>query len=154
MKIRRVLPIIFALFIVVLYFVLTPYQNIKDDNLLLSELSTAVSRLRNGEMPVLNFLEITQFSWDRVYFFEPYTHPSRIDDELGFFWLESRFTTIESSDNVTLLVFVSNRHVVQYLEFPRSLGDFANLDNNSGYSAESAKFIINEKGQMIWVGDK
>lgn len=154
MKTRKALPIIFVLLVVILYSVLKPNRNIDNQSPLLSSLSSVISRHRNGEIPVVVFMEITKFSWDRVFFFEPYTHPSSIDDVLGFFWLESRFTTIESNDGITLIVFVDNRHVVQHLEFPRNLGDFASLNNKTGYSPESAKFVLNQNGQVILAVDK
>jgi len=126
----------------------------KDRQSLESSLMQEILQNQMGEIPVVNFSLLTTFSWDRLYVFRPYTQPKRIDSILRSFWIGSRFTEIESSDRITLLVFTRNGQVVQYLEFPRSSGDFSRVDNGIGYAGIEAKFIVNERGQMIWFSGK
>lgn len=134
------------------------YFNFKADEnyrqLLRSDLADIISQNQTGEIPVVDFSTITTFVWDRLFVFGPYTSPEQIDSSLGSFWLGSRFTSIKSSDRVTLLVFTKNGHVVQYLEFPRGWGDFSMVDNELGYTIEESRFIVDETGRMIWIDAK
>lgn len=119
--------------------------------LLRSNLADVISQNQAGEIPVVDFSTITTFAWDRLYVFGPYTSPEKIDASLGSFWLGSRFTSIKSSDRVTLLIFTKNGNVIQYLEFPRGQGDFSTADNRMGYTIEESRFIVDETGRMIWI---
>lgn len=94
---------------------------------------------------------LTISNWDRFYIFQPYTVPEKIDKVLGIFWMGARFSDIKSSDQITLLVFTNNTKVVQFLEFPRSAGDFAFAVNDSGYSILESQFVADENKRMVWL---
>jgi len=118
-------------------------------------LSEAVSRYKNGEISVVDLSALTTFSWDRLYVFGPYTELSKIDDVLGKSWRRSCFTTIDSYEGFALLAFTNNEgQVVNCIEYPRDTADFASLENHeSGFSIQEARFILDERGNMIWVND-
>lgn len=116
-----------------------------------SDLATELAPNFRETAKIVDLSAIAPFPWDRVYFFDPYTSSRKIDSVLGRFWLESRFTNIESSDRITLIVFIHNGWVAQYLEFPRGQGDFSNLDNDVGYIREEAIFSIDAKGDIYWL---
>jgi len=113
-------------------------------------LAQTIQKNQVGDVEKVDISSLTSFSWDRMYVFAPYTLPVRIDTVLGKNWLGSRFTSIKSSDRITLLVFTKNARVVQYLEYPRNEGDFSSTANETGYSINEAQFIVGEKGQMVW----
>ena len=115
-----------------------------------SSLNQEVQKNRAGDIDLVDFSLLTSFSWDKLYIFSPYSPPESIDTALGKYWIGSRFTEIKSSDRISLLVFTKNGKVVRYLEFPRSRGDFSPAANESGYPMPLAKFIVDDKGQMIW----
>jgi len=128
-------------------------ENENDRNSLKVSLAAAISQTYSGDLSIVDFSVLTNFSWDRLYVFGPYTTSKMIDKSLGRFWFGSRFTTIESNDRISLLVFTKNGHVVQYLEFPRWQGDFSTVINKSGYSVEESRFTVDEGWQMIIVDD-
>jgi hypothetical protein len=116
------------------------------------DLSAAISQYKNGTVSAIDFANITTFPWDRLYVVGPYTSPSKIDNVLGTFWLDSRFTTIASNDRITLLIFMNHGHVVRYFEYPRYLGDFVGAVTEKGYGYQEARFILGKDGKMIWTG--
>lgn len=118
-------------------------------------LSNAISRYKNGEIPVVDLSTVTTFSWDRAYIFGPYTEGSEIDAVVGKSWRDSCFTTIAGSDGLTLLLFTRDEQAVGCIEFPRDQADFESLESyESGFSVQEARFIMDERGNMVWVDGK
>jgi len=71
---------------------------------------------------------VTDFEWDTVSVFGPYTPVEKINAQLGFDWPEVEKTQIYSSDTFYLLVFVRNQKVVKYFKVPRAIGEFQDLE--------------------------
>ena len=118
-------------------------------------LSEAISRHKNSEIPIVDLSKITTFSWDRVYVFGPYTELSKIDSVVGKSWHNYCFTTIDSYDGFALLIFTNKSQFVNCIELPRDVADFASLETHkAGFSAKEAQFILDAKGNMIWVDNK
>jgi hypothetical protein len=119
------------------------------------QLSSAISKHKNSELICIDFADVFPFAWEKVYFFGPYTTPAKIDAVLNTFWIRSRFLSIDSNDGVTLIVFTNAGRVVEYLEYPRWIGDFSNLDTYpAGFISSVSCFIIDERGRAIWVGER
>lgn len=116
-----------------------------------ANISQAVSRYEKGETACVDLAEVTAFAWDRLYIFRPYRSSEEIERILGTFWWDSRFLSIHSNDAVTLLVFMRNRNVVQYVEFSRGIADFAFADNSQGYDSQKSCFVKNERGQAVFL---
>ena len=155
---KKYLLVLFALVVLVVLVVIVAVFDFRANQFerqsLQADLSEAISRYENGEINFVDFTTLATFSWDRLYVVGPYTSPKKIDSILGTFWLGSRFTPIQSSDSIALLIFTKRGHVVQYLEYPRGLGDFASADNRLGYAMEESRFIVDERGRMVWVNDR
>lgn len=144
---RKYLVAAFAILLIAIW-VTSLNKDVSKDSASLTKLSLLVSEYNNNKSPLIDFANITQVSWDKVYFFEPYTSHWMIYNSLGFIWLGTKNTTIASSDGVTLIVFVADKRVVSFLEFPRNVADFSDLDNSVGYPYANAKFIINDSGNF------
>lgn len=142
-----------AIIILLIGFVLYSNKREKDTQRiqLISIISNAVELSIGDKTQTVIFSKIAPFSRDKVYFFRPYTSPKRIDSLLGRFWLTSRFAQIETSDRITLIVFVHNQNVIQFIEFLRGQGDFSTLDNDIGYLREDAVFSADNKGKLHWI---
>jgi hypothetical protein len=110
-------------------------------------LEIAIGKKRNtpGKVKV-SLKEVTDFEWDRVYIFTPYTPLKEIDEALGFQWMQARKFQLERRDDINLLVFTASGEVVGYLKYPRHYGDFSGLKNPEGYSAAEATFNVETKG--------
>lgn len=137
---------------IVIYLDLKADENYRQ--LLRYDLAKAISRNQTGEISDVDLSVIMTFTWDKLFIFGPYTSPKKIDTILGRFWLGSRFTDIEGSDQIALLMFTKNGRVIQYLKFPRNQGDFSMSANETGYTFEESRFTVDGRGGMIWVGNK
>ena len=87
------------------------------------------------------------FGWERFYVFPPYTTVTAIESALGFNWGTAKDTGISERDDITLLVFVIGRGVHEYIEQPRSDGDFSGLKAAYAYTPGEAYFEIIEEDQ-------
>lgn len=116
-----------------------------------ANISQAVSRYEEGETACVDLAKVTTFAWEKLYIFRPYRSSEEIDRILGTFWLESRFLTISSNDGVTLLVFMRNGSVVQYVELSRGAADLAFADNMYGYDPQKSCFVKDEQGHMVFL---
>lgn len=120
---------------------------------LIAELSDLISRYENGKVSEIDLATITEFSWDRLYVFGPYTQPEEIKSIIGKSWYVNCFTQIDSLENSALLVFTSNAEVVYCLDYPMGENDFVYLYKyTSGFSIEEAHFVLNESRDLIWLG--
>jgi hypothetical protein len=105
--------------------------------------SVARKRVSNEEVTV-KLKDLTDFKWDIVYIFPPYTGLETIDNDLGFVWPQARSIRTDYRDDINLIVFTDNKQVVAYVEHPRSLGDLDGNYKREGYSPDEAIFIVEE----------
>ena len=96
--------------------------------------------IKNENPIILN--KITNFKWDKLYIFSPYTSKSDILEALNFQWEGVNKINIEMTDGMCLLVFVQNRTVVKAFEFNRKYGDFVPLVQANPYSPNDAIFYV------------
>lgn len=105
------------------------------------ELEQRLAEAIRGEKPV-DIGSLTDFAWERLYVFPPYTPRRDILEHLGREWNGVEQTGIDRSDDRCLLVFVKGGQVVRFLEFPRKLGDFAGVQALKGLDRNRAVFEI------------
>lgn len=104
----------------------------------LSERITAT--VEKGAGTKLVMADLTDFDWQRLYIFAPYTTQKQIDRSLGFEWPDPE--GIELHDTFTLLAFVNDGEVVSYVAQPLGQGDFADLSEGSPWTPDSAVFVV------------
>ncbi len=111
-----------------------------------SKLAAVVERKRyTNEQVRVRLKDLTDFEWDRVYVFTPYTSAEEIRRALGFTQSQRVDTSIEMLDSFNLLVFTNARKVVGYVEQPRHLGDFGDefgATRKIGFSPSEANFRV------------
>jgi len=106
-------------------------------------LGGAIARVvQGGGGATLRVADLTDFQWERLYVFAPYTTPAQIDRELGFPCPSTRRANIEARDDVALLLFVEDRRVVRHLAHKRGKGDFSRLHHPGGYAKSEAVFEV------------
>jgi hypothetical protein len=133
------------------------------------DLGEMVDQYKKGEVSEIDISLLTTFTWDRLYVFGAYTDLSKLDSMFGnswfgYSWRDNCYTDIEYSDGVALLVFASENKVVNCIDYPLvgrnditdyDVHDFSGLQKyESGFLPEEARFILDERGRAIWVGDK
>lgn len=110
------------------------------------------SRIQQGQTEI-RIADITDFTWDKMYIFAPYTTQAQVDRALGFEWQEYQSLGIDSTDADDLLVFVAgdmgNFRVVKFAKCPRGFGNFRfrQATNGYGYSPAQAVFSVSIKAQ-------
>jgi hypothetical protein len=88
----------------------------------------------------------TDFAWDTLHVFLPYTPPADIERALGFAWPDATRTGIESADTFDLWVFVRDRRVVRWVALPRSAGEFGRMKDHASWRPDRAVFKVKRGG--------
>jgi hypothetical protein len=81
--------------------------------------------------------DVTDFEWDRFYAVPPYSTPREIEEQLGFDWGDAVHSDIDTSDAITLLLFVRDGEVVKAFEQENGAGYFSCLDREGFTPAEA-----------------
>lgn len=109
------------------------------------KVAAAVERARNSnEVVEIRLNDLTDFAWDRVHIFSPYTSAKQIDEDLGYSWPPARDIGQYPNDGFYILVFTNTGKVVFYLKHQRHLGDFKGNYKQGGYSPDEAVFKVIE----------
>ncbi len=112
-----------------------------------SKLASEVEKKRSTNNVVeVRLKELTDFEWERVYLFTPYTPHKVIDDDLGFVWKPARKIHMDWRDDVNLIVFTDSGKVVFFVEHQRNFGDFDGAYKREGYGPDEAVFEVTDKG--------
>jgi hypothetical protein len=80
------LVILFMMAIIFLGFVVIGHKCTDYDDsrsLLVNNLENAISQYQAGEISVIDFSSLTDFTWDRLFIFGPYTSSKTINNNLG-----------------------------------------------------------------------
>ena len=112
-------------------------------------LDSRVSLYQSGRITIIDMVSLTNFAWDRLYLFGPYTPATYLDDRLGPAWRAKCSTQVEYSEGYTLLAFTRSGSVVHCLDYPRA-NDF-NIpwpQSRSGLSPQQALFILDGSGRL------
>ena len=83
-----------------------------------------VESAQHDQRVVVKVSSVTDFSWDKLFIFGPYTPSDKIDRQLGYIWSSKAKDRIAFTQGVSLMVFVQDGIVVRYFEYPRQYGDF------------------------------
>lgn len=89
--------------------------------------------------------------WERVCILGPYSNDAAAARTLGFRWSAETLTGIEQNDGISLLVFVKDATVADYVEHPRDSGDFTNLSGRC-FPRAGARFVQVPKPASGWPG--
>jgi hypothetical protein len=97
---------------------------------------------------VVELATMTDFPWDFVHVFEPYTPLRQADEQLGIRWFEGDDLRGLSlmSESKQALVFVANGRVVANLMVGREL-----IPPGRGVPRAKARFVV-ENGCLRWLG--
>lgn len=125
-------------------------SQVENDTDLINKIFSAVKAHNTQDVSLKT---VTNFKWDKVCIFPPYTPIDSINAALGFNWELSGKTNIQHDDVSCLIVFAEGRTVVKYLLYPRNKGDFSALVERC-YSQERAVYKVQERnndGKIFYV---
>lgn len=117
-------------------------NKIKEDIALKNTIIEAVEKSN-----MIDFAKITDFEWDKLYIFTPYSVPKDIlkEDRVG---TSSSEFNIEVLDTINMLGFVKADKLVAFVELPRNYGG-VDLTNYIKFSKEETKFNISQDKKTI-----
>lgn len=90
-------------------------------------------------------------TWQRVCILGPYSSNATAKQMLSFDWDAESRSSIKNNEDISLLLFVQDHVVVDYVEHSRVAGDFTNLSGRC-FSRSSAKFVQVAQPQNGWTG--
>lgn len=89
----------------------------------------------------IDLAKVSDKSWDRVCIIGPYALNKAAEEVLGFKWDIEKNTEITSNDRISLLIFVKNNQVVEFVQHPRNKVDFSS-GKIGCLPSNAAKFVI------------
>lgn len=112
-----------------------------------SDLSKAISEeLQENDDRSINFAQFTGNNWSQVCFFGPYNE--RSSEALGFEWNIGDHTDVLHSDGHNVIVFATEKEVLEYVIHSRGKGDFSELSGEC-FPRGKASFI-KDPGSGQW----
>lgn len=123
-------------FLAIINLIFYHFTHLKMDVNLQSNIETTIET-----KSLIDFSAVTDFEWDTLYVFTPYSSPTEILDDDDIITFNSRFN-IEYLDTIVMLGFVKDNYLVSYVEIPRS--QVSHLPPTSmRFSKDTAIFKIN-----------
>lgn len=107
------------------------------DFILGGRLSNLIEHAGDGPFAIAT---ATDFEWETLHVFGPYTPNEDVAPRLGFPWSGSIHVDMQMRDDAVLLVFVRSRKVVAYVAHPRGSGDFSVVPMKNAYTPDTAVF--------------
>lgn len=120
------------------------------------KLATAIQEGSDKGNARVDIKSATDFTWDKMYVFPPYTTTESIRRTVGEDNSGIYSVNIESRDDINLLVFLEKGKVVRYVALPRRLGDFSvsDLRKQQGFNPNEVVFeVMKEKDDenRVWL---
>ncbi len=75
----------------------------------------------------VDLAEVLPSPWEKVCIIGPYSDRKSVNTTLAFDWPEMSQSSIETNNEIGLLLFLKGGKVVEWMEHPRRDGDFTNL---------------------------
>jgi hypothetical protein len=91
----------------------------------------------------IDFSKITNFEWDTMYIFTPYSKPEDILNADRVKSYNSNFK-IEVLDNINMIAFVNSNKLIAFVELPRDYME-ADINRHIKFSKNESKFSISNK---------
>ena len=95
----------------------------------------------------IDFSQITNFEWDKMYIFTPYSTPKDILSQDGISTRNSQFN-IEYLDTINMIGFIKSDKLVAFVELPINYID-EDLTNCIVFSKEESKFKISKEKKIV-----
>lgn len=110
--------ILITIFAGLIVFTTYYFVDVLQRNALEESLTSEISNMQQeGITCCLEMRKITNFEWDKLFIFLPFTDPDYIENVLEFEWNNASKVYRRSRDDLYLLIFVKENRVVEYLEF-------------------------------------
>lgn len=141
MPTRPVLYLSLTVLVAVLgYHFFTTYQSCRSHGESREALEAAIDASSGADSP-LRLSQVTDFAWDRADILVNYKpEGSTTDCPFGWDWSREQRENLVAQDLLTVIVFLRDGKLVNYLEYARDHADFADVENP--YTPETAVFRV------------
>lgn len=95
--------------------------------------------------------DLTDFRWEELYVFEPYTSREHIEKILGLPYPAAEDSGMSYSDAFCLLVFTHDQRVIRSIDYARRDGDFCSLSEAGKINREAAVFSVAQSTEGFWI---
>lgn len=102
---------------------------------------TVKRKIASEDTTPISLAQVTEFPWDRVFIFEPYTPYEDVLQAIGTRWDGVEQTGIATRDDAVLLVFMRSGEVTAFTMYPRGDGDVSEVRAPGGLTPEQALFV-------------
>ena len=99
----------------------------------------------------VNLAQAVAGPWEEVCVLGPSSDNITANNTLGFDWNAESKTSIRSNEGISLLVFVKDGDVVEYVEHPRADGDFSR-ESGKCFAREESAFVHDPIPAKGWPG--
>jgi hypothetical protein len=113
------------------------------------------SRLKNKvintikQSETINFSEVTDFDWDKLYIIQPYSDVNTLLKKDGINSPNKDYA-IKLSDSIYMIAFIDDNKLIQYIDLPMEyITLIKNMDNPIKFGRNDSKFSISEKRIVI-----
>lgn len=106
-----------------------------------------VNAVKEEGADVLDFSKITDFEWDKLYVFNPYSDPSKELREDGVRCFNNSFN-IEFNDTITMIAFINDNKLVNYVNINYIYFNFEDTTNFILDKDEAVFNIIKSDGEF------
>ena len=143
-------PII-RLIILALFILITTYYyslQINEDTELYNSIQSRVEQaLQQSENITVDLNERTTFKWDTLYIIKPFPYVKEFCKKHN---IKYKLIQYRHSDDNCILLFVLDKKIVTYIQYPRGYGDFVQPSIKEKYSAKDTvfKFYRDENGEI------
>lgn len=96
--------------------------------------------VKHSDSDTLIVKHVTDFDWDRMYVFSPYSPPQKVNQALGFQWGDYKETEFTRKEHAVLFVFVHNNKVIDWSISSRTKSDYLPSATIYAYTPETAVF--------------
>jgi hypothetical protein len=97
----------------------------------------------------INFSEITDFDWDKLYIIQPYSDVNTLLKKDGIISPNKDYA-IKLSDSIYMIAFIDGNKLIQYIDLPIEYITFTkNMDSLIKFDRTDSKFNISEKRVVI-----
>jgi len=107
------------------------------------------TRLDQGSTRVIRISDFTDFNWERVFIFEPYTPDAKVEEALKFSYPDVKKFNLSSSDTFWLIVFTKGQRVVRVEQMKLREAVFTLEALNRGLTPNEAIFAVSGKKLSI-----
>ena len=113
----------------------------KDEVTLSGLAETVKQKIASQDTTPISLAQSTEFPWDRVFIFEPYTPYEDVLRVIGTRWEGVKQTGIATRDDAVLLVFMRSGEVTAFTMYPRGDGDVSEVRAPGGLTPDQALFV-------------